>query len=392
MRRIALLFIAVATAALTAAVPAAAQQVSKVVEARESEIAAGPPGSIIRIWPQVGGSVANAKAFRILYRSTGLNGEPIAVSGAIFIPNGPVPHRRRDVIAWAHPTSGVVDRCAPTLLPNLSGTVAGLEEMIRRGFVVVATDYEGLGVRGMHPYLIGQSEARSVIDSVRAARDLTVAHASNRFAVWGHSQGGHAALFTGEEVGAYAPDLKLVGIAAAAPATDLIALFKADRGSTGGDSLTAMALLSWATVYNIHYDTILLRSARRDFDQVSRACIQTIADLVLLEQLAQPLRHRFLKADPTKIDPWHELMLTNSPGHNPVSVPVFIAQGTADETVHPQITRRFADRLCRQGVPVYLKYLRGVKHMYAGYEGAHDAIDWMADRFRGLRPPSGCRR
>jgi acetyl esterase/lipase len=392
MRRTALFLIAAAAAALVAFAPAFAQQVGQVVPASESDIAAGPPGSIIRIWPQIGGSVANAKAFRILYRSTGINGAPIAVSGAIFIPNGPPPRRPRDIIAWAHPTTGVVDRCAPTLLPHLSGTVAGLEEMIGRGFVVVATDYEGLGVGGMHPYLIGQSEARSVLDSVRAARDLSVAYAGNRFAVWGHSQGGHAALFTAEEAAGYAPELKLVGVAAAAPATDLIALFKADRGSTGGDSLTAMALLSWSTIYNIHYDTILLRSARRDFNQVSRACIQTIADLVLLEQIAQPLRHRFLKADPTKIDPWHDLMLTNSPGHNPISVPVFIAQGTGDETVRPQITRRFADRLCRQGVPVYLKYLRGTKHMYAGYEGANAAINWMTDRFRGLPPPSGCRR
>ncbi len=129
------------------------------------------------------------------------------MSGAIFVPDGPKPRRRRDVIAWAHPTTGVIDRCAPTRLPDLAGTVAGLEEMLRRGYVVAATDYEGLGTRGMHPYLVGPSEARSVLDSVRAARDLSDAYASNRFAVWGHSQGGHAAFFTGEMAASYAPEL-----------------------------------------------------------------------------------------------------------------------------------------------------------------------------------------
>jgi hypothetical protein len=51
------------------------------------------PGSIIRVWPLEGGgpSGAGGTAFRILYRSTGLSGEPIEVSGAIFIPPGPVP-------------------------------------------------------------------------------------------------------------------------------------------------------------------------------------------------------------------------------------------------------------------------------------------------------------
>ena len=68
--------------------------------------------------------------------------------------------------------------------------------MLAHGYVVVATDYEGLGVPGVHPYLVGISEAHAVLDSVRAARELPAAQATHRFAVWGHSQGGHAALFT----------------------------------------------------------------------------------------------------------------------------------------------------------------------------------------------------
>ncbi|MEE8099343.1 MAG: hypothetical protein V3T13_05360, partial [Hyphomicrobium sp.] len=89
----------------------------------ESEIRNAKPGQIIRVWPQVGGAPQNAKAYRILYRSTGLNGEPIAVSGAIIFPEGKAPRGGRPVIAWAHPTTGVVNRCAPTLLPDLSGTI-----------------------------------------------------------------------------------------------------------------------------------------------------------------------------------------------------------------------------------------------------------------------------
>jgi acetyl esterase/lipase len=68
-----------------------------------------------------------------------------------------------------------------------------------------------------------------VLDSVRAARDMPDSGASDRFAVWGHSQGGHAALYTGELAARYAPDLKLVGVAAAAPATYLVELFDTTR-------------------------------------------------------------------------------------------------------------------------------------------------------------------
>ena len=173
----------------------------------------GKPGTIIRIWPLEGGGPGmggNGEAFRILYRSTSPSGKPIPVSGAIFIPSGPAPAGGRNIIAWAHPTSGVVPPCAPSLMPDVGGMMWNLGNMIGAGYIVVATDYPGLGTDGIHPYLIGESEARAVLDSVRAARDMPNTGASNRFAVWGHSQGGQAALYTGEIAARYAPELKLV--------------------------------------------------------------------------------------------------------------------------------------------------------------------------------------
>jgi len=121
----------------------------------ESEIRTAKPGALIRLWPLLGGAPEGARAYRVLYRSTGLNDEPIAVSGAIIFPDGPAPAQGRDVVAWAHPTTGVAEQCAPTRLPDLSGNIAGLDEMLEHGYVVAATDYPGLGSMGTHPYLIG---------------------------------------------------------------------------------------------------------------------------------------------------------------------------------------------------------------------------------------------
>lgn len=374
-----------------AALPALAGAGVSLGDVSSAEIRVAKPGHILRVWPQIGGTLANAKAYRVLYRSTGLNDEPIAVSGTIIFPAGPAPRGGRDVIAWAHPTTGVEARCAPTLLPDLSGTIAGLDDMLARGYVVAATDYEGLGVPGMHPYLIGVSEARSVLDSVRAARELPDAAASDRFAVWGHSQGGHASLFTGEQTAQYAPELKLVGVAAAAPATYLVDLFDADRGSVGGNSLTAMALLSWSTIYHLPLDSILANGATGAFERVAKSCIQSIAEMLELEQVEQPLQRVFLKGDPTKIGVWRSIMEANSTGQQPPGVPVFLAQGTADTTVRPSITVRFADRLCAGGTPVVMKLLEGVSHSFAGEDSAHEAVAWMTDRFNGRPAPSGCK-
>jgi len=351
----------------------------------------GKPGSIIRVWPLEGGGPGGGNAFRILYRSTGLNGEPIAVSGAIFIPPAPAPAGGRDVIAWAHPTSGVVESCAPSLMPDLAGTIWGLADMLARGYVVVATDYPGLGTPGIHPYLIGVSEGRAVLDSVRAARDLPDAGASNRFAVWGHSQGGHASLYTGELAASYAPDLKLVGVAAAAPATYLIELFDADKSSSAGKELTAMALYAWSELYHDPATTLVDAAAMPVFDQLAHDCIESIAEFAAIENAEKPLnREPFLKGDPTEIEPWRSIMQKNTPGQAPAGAPVFLAQGAADTTVRPEITKQFGEVLCKQGTRVDFILLPGVTHTFAAKDSVSQALAWMDQRFRGAPAPSVC--
>jgi secretory lipase len=147
----------------------------------------------------------------------------------------------------------------------------------------------------MHPYLIGESEGRAVLDSVRAARDLPDAGASNRFAVWGHSQAGHASLYTGELAASYAPDLRLVGVAAAAPATYLIELFDADKSSPVGKELTAMALYSWSALYHDPATTLVDAAAMPVYEQLAHDCIESVPEFAAIEKAEKPLnREQFL--------------------------------------------------------------------------------------------------
>jgi acetyl esterase/lipase len=351
----------------------------------------GRPGTIIRIWPLEGGGPGNSDAFRFLYRSTGLKGEPIPVSGAIFIPSGPAPNGGRNVIAWAHPTSGVAPACAPSLYPDRAGLIWNLKDMLSMGYVVVATDYPGLGTDGIHPYLIGESAGRAVLDSVRAAQHFRNSGASNRFAVWGHSEGGHAALFTGELAARYAPDLKLIGVAAAAPATYLVELLEADAATE--QDLIAMALLSWTKLENVPPETIVEPAALSAFNKTARDCLTSIAQFEILEKDEKPLQTgKFIKINPSKTEPWKGIMVRNSPGHAPAGAPVFIAQGTADTTVDPHVTKRFAKALCAKGERVMFVELPGVSHIFVARDAAPTAIRWMHDRFRGVPAPSSCHR
>ncbi len=92
--------------------------------------------------------------------------------------------------------------------------------------------------RGRIPISLASARARAVIDSVRVARTMPGAGGGSRFAVWGHSQGGHAALFTGLIAKSYAPELTLVGVAAAAPASELAPLMDDDLDTPAGKNIT----------------------------------------------------------------------------------------------------------------------------------------------------------
>ena len=179
-----------------------------------------PPGGLIRS-EKLDGAPPGARAWKVLYSSTGLDGRRIAVSGVVIAPDLPAPAAGRSVVAWAHPTTGVSDACAPSVNPDFFDTIPHLLALVALDDVVVATDYPGLGTAGVHPYLVGESEGRAVLDSVRAAKGIPEAGAGARFAVWGHSQGGQAALFAGQLARTYAPELALAGVAAIAPATNL---------------------------------------------------------------------------------------------------------------------------------------------------------------------------
>ena len=186
-------------------------------------------------------ALADGENWLVLYRSQDAAGEAVATSGIIVLPKADPPEGGFPVISWAHGTVGVADGCAPSRDTPESGAHLVnvyphplLNEFLRRGWAVVMTDYEGLGVTGRrHPFLLGVSEAAGVLDIVRTARHLFGSRVSNRFAIVGHSQGGQAALFAAHHAPAWT-DLNLVAVAAIAPANHLLGLVRA--GSLVGET------------------------------------------------------------------------------------------------------------------------------------------------------------
>jgi acetyl esterase/lipase len=381
--------LAAAAAILLAALPALAQSPFYAASADELR---GEPGSIIRK-VRMQGSPPGATAYRVLYRSTGLRGQPIAVSGVVIIPQQVFAGTGRPIVAWAHPTSGVVPRCAPSLADFLYQQIQGLTVMLDRGYIVTATDYPGLGTPGPHPYLVGVSEGRAVLDSIRAARWIAGADAGQRIALWGHSQGGQAVLYAARLARAYAPELDIAGVAAAAPATDLGSLVRDDIATPDGKNLLAMTLWSWSRVFGASLDGIVDPRAIPVVNSLANVCLESPFDILPRRRLSLDLQRRFLIVDDlTQLHPWRELMAQNTVGTLPRRFPVFLAQGTADDTVPPAVTQTYRRRLCATGSAVRFVLIEGVDHTFIAHDSASAAVTWMGERFAGLPPPSDCGR
>ena len=172
-----------------------------------------------------------------------------------------------------------------------------------------------------------------------------------------------------------------------------IELLDTDKNSPSGKDITAWALLSWARLENVPVASLVEPDAMPAFESIAKDCIQSLPQFEHIEHDERPLQHeQFLKINPTKVEPWRSMMEHNSPGQEPAGAPVFIAQGTADTTVNPEITTRFGEALCAQDTRVSFIRLTGVTHTFAARDSAGAALAWMTARFEGVPAPSDCER
>ncbi len=307
-------------------------------------------------------------------------------------PLGEPPAGGWPVVAWAHGTTGVARRCAPTVADGQAGLarVPELDRLVDAGNVVVATDYPGLGTPGMHPYLVGGSEGRAVLDSVRAAHEVLGADASDVTAVFGHSQGGHATLFAAQLAPTYAPELDLVGAAPMAPPTALGTLVERDIHEPPGIVLTSLAITSWSTLYpGAKESEIVHESARGFVRHLGRSCLAAADDGLADVPSVLALKARFLSHDPADAPGWGELLAENSPT-DPIEAPVLLTQGTTDVLVRPEVTAAYVERQCAAGTAVDFRRYADTGHVALRTVAAPDVVDWLLDRVGGDPAPTGC--
>lgn len=354
-----------------------------------SPLPSNTPGTLIRSEKITNITVPNGgTAYRILYVTQAPDGKPSVSSGVVFVPAGQAPSGGRKVVAWAHGTLGLGDSCAPSRSDPMSDMNDWLDGAMQRGYIVTATDYTGLGTAGNPYYLIGQSEANDVINSVRAVRNMPLAQASNQYVAWGHSQGGHSALFTATEAASYAPELKLVGVAAAAPAAELGPLFSEQYNKTVAWAIGPDTAVSWPNVYpHLEITGILTSGAQRQYNNLAYTCLHKQG---LGLAIRNTFKSQFFASDPMKNSDWATAAAQQTPDVTKISVPMYISQGLNDVVVLPDTTALLVQKSCDAGKTITADWMGNVQHQYTATSSGPSVMAWIQDRFNGKAATSTC--
>lgn len=308
------------------------------------------------------------------YCSTGSADSIVEVTGLLATPDGDAPEGGWPLVAFAHGTAGLGDQCAPST--NGIEKVLYLDPFIEAGYAVVASDFAGLGTDGIPGFLIGESEGRSVLDSVRAARGVSRANIGPQTMIVGYSQGGHAALFAGELAPTYAPEIDVVAVAALAPPTDLTELTNVRFSEPNSFDTAAPLIASWVDYYGQDPSLVVTPQGAEVLDIIVNECTGRLPE-------AQGPVDDFLQASLLDLPEWAALLAENSTGQNAIEAPVFVAQGGRDKLVPVEVTRSAIPVLCAVNDNLRYQEYASASHGGLRLAAADDLAQFLADSLAG---------
>jgi pimeloyl-ACP methyl ester carboxylesterase len=348
------------------------------------------PGALLRSEPLKDVILpAGVRGWRILYATTVNDNTPATAVAIVFAPPDSSTGSR-PVVVWEHATTGLMQKCMPSLLSAASKGIPERNRIVMAGWVVVATDYSFAEKDGPHPYLIGEGEARAALDSVRAARQISDLKLDPRIVVWGYSQGGHAALWTGIVGPRYAPELEIRGIAAIAPPANIE---KNLELNVEADKRFGPYL---ARSYSRFYPDITFEQAIRPEALDAARQIVNLCDFLppedqeRIEALASTFEGPALAINSNKA---LQARLEQNTPNSLIEAPIVIAQGLSDNVVQPSATDAYVEERCAAGQQLEYWTFAGRNHLTILQPGTPlevPLINWTIARFANQPQPTGC--
>ncbi|MCW1404110.1 lipase family protein [Novosphingobium sp. MW5] len=330
--------------------------------------------------------VEAAVSDRVLYSSLGgFDGkQPIFVSGGVYLPKGKRPKGGWPVIAWAHGTVGFPDKCAPSFNGWSDRDTQYLNNWLKQGYAVVATDYEGLGTNGPHPYLMIRSEARGVLDSVLSARQPY--GLSRRVVIVGQSQGAHAATGAALMQAEMAPSLDLKGVVL----TGWVGQMRADPVKMDEYDPWSILILRFLPTHvaidpGFRPASVLTPAGKARYESFRTTCGSDAMQKFIADK---PISRSLFTVDPSSLEA-RALPYRVYP-RLAFKAPVFLGIGEKDTQTSPRGAFEGAKSACALGTNITTKFYPGETHGSTVLRSQVDSISWVRAAFSGKVPPGGC--
>lgn len=329
---------------------------------------------------------------RILYTSSDARWHSgiVPVSGTLYLPRGEPPKGGWPLVAWAHGTLGVADGCAPSWAQHRPRDATYLNRWLENGFAVVATDYQGLGGPGPHPYLIWQAEGRSILDGARAALAAHAHRIANEVVITGQSQGSGSAIGASRIASDYAPELRIrAGIATGVVSSFPDGPYKLQDASLGAGApsrFTVLRLIGGSLPDGAPTPDSLMSDKGRAVLQAARnGCVDEMRGI---EQRERIDAGNAFAMEPARL----EAMLKPVTDMDPVKIgfPLFLGTGLADRTLPPRRQYAAAAALCAAGNAVTWNTYPGITHNGIVNAAFEDELAFVRRTLRGEAAASNC--
>jgi pimeloyl-ACP methyl ester carboxylesterase len=231
-----------------------------------------------------------------------------------------------------------------------------------------------------------------VLDAMKAARQLRTVDLDDHAVIWGHSQGGHAALWAGGLQPEYAPDVPLDGVVAYAPASDLPGLVSALDEVSIGPIFAAFTFASYSAIYDdVELRRVVTDPARGFIGPLSQRCLTDPATIAsVMSSLAIADDVSVLRPGATD-GAFGARLDENIPGLS-IQAPLFAGQGTADPLVRPDAQAGYVAGRCADGQELVYREYAGADHLGVTTDPAAvaDLLAFTEARFAGEPWASGC--
>ncbi|CAI3127625.1 hypothetical protein MWMV18_MWMV18_00686 [Acinetobacter calcoaceticus] len=356
-------------------------------------------------------SLEGASSIKVMtYNMVNVQGKTAEATALVMFPKIAQPKDGYRVVVWEHGTVGVGDSCAPsnnTINPRFKILA---DTLLAAGYVIVAPDYEGLGTKGIHPYLNLASEAKSALAAVKAVKDHYGTQLNGDWMSVGQSQGGQASIGTAEYANT---DITYKGAVAGAPASSLgtiildvapnaLALIEQQEiaGNVALDKRVSVdsyaTLLAYAALTGVGIKAYEPRFEYRDIFQTRTKPLAEFAEgstgenglcldsadpsLSLINKFKEDII-RFMTDNPDKKvmdypgldannfksnETVQKFLLASQPGTKRLDKPVYIAQGKLDTNVPYPITQMMVAGLVTLGSPnIKLDLVENATHTQA---------------------------